>query len=55
MSAGGDLVAEESQGAVPTDPGEGEHPRGTLFLTLLFLIALVAMWGYIFVQMIRAA
>lgn len=35
--------------------GEGEPPKGTLFLLLLFLIAMVAMWGYIFVLMIQAA
>lgn len=34
---------------------EGEHPKGTLFLMLLFLIAMVAMWGYIYVMMLQAA
>ncbi len=48
-------MTQESSGPVPTDHGEGEHPRGALFLTLVFLIAMVAMWGYIFVQMLRAA
>jgi len=28
------------------------HPRGTLFLMLMFLILIVAMWGYIYLMML---
>lgn len=30
-----------------------EHPRGTLFLMLIFLMVLVALWGYVYFDMIR--
>jgi uncharacterized protein YqhQ len=30
-----------------------DHPRGTLFLMLIFLMILVALWGYVYLDMIR--
>ena len=47
----------------PADPNEvaaevvaeggEEHPRGTMLLMLLYLIMIVAMWGYIYVVMVQ--
>jgi hypothetical protein len=37
-------------------PGAGEpdeHPRGTLFLMLVFLMVLMALWGYVYFDMIQ--
>jgi hypothetical protein len=54
-------VSDETGGGAGGGPPEsaqhedGEHPKGTLFLMLLFLIAMVAMWGYIYVLMLQAA
>ena len=31
---------------------EEEHPRGTLFLMLLFLVMIVAMWGYLYLLLL---
>jgi hypothetical protein len=51
-----DEVGREAGAAPePDHVEEGEHPKGTLFLMLLFLIAMVAMWGYIYVLMMQAA
>jgi hypothetical protein len=36
------------------DEGAGgqEHPKGTLFLMLLFLIFIIAVWGYVYLTML---
>lgn len=49
------MTDEVGRVAEPAHEEEGEHPKGTLFLMLLFLIAMVAMWGYIYVMMLQAA
>jgi hypothetical protein len=35
-----------------TDHGEDVHPRGTLFLMLIFVVLIVAMWGYMYLMML---
>ena len=32
---------------------EEQHPRGTLFLMLVFLMAIVGMWSYIYLLMLE--
>jgi hypothetical protein len=54
-----EVVAETN----PADPNEvaaeavaeggEEHPRGTMLLMLLYLIVIIAMWGYIYVVMVQ--
>lgn len=48
---------EETRRAGPADEDGAEesedHPRGTLFLMLIFLMVLVALWGYVYFDMIR--
>lgn len=36
----------------PPEDGVDDHPRGTMLLTLLFLMLIVAMWGYIYMLML---
>jgi hypothetical protein len=34
---------------------ELEHPRGTLVLLLLYVLAIAGMWGYIYLLLLRNA
>ncbi len=36
-----------------SDSGSEPHPRGTLFLMLLFLISIAAMWAYMYLIMLE--
>lgn len=47
-------MSEEHSGQVAVGDETTEHPRGALVLALLFLVALVAMWGYVFTEMVRS-
>jgi hypothetical protein len=44
--------AATDDGPVTDDFNGEEHPRGTLFLMLLLLILISAMWGYVYLEMI---
>ena len=43
---------DEHTGDAPTD--DDRKPRGTLFIMILFLIMLVAMWSWVYFEMIAA-
>lgn len=47
---------EPDEGA-PTPSGRQEvpepHPRGTLFLMLVYLMGIVALWGYVYLEMLE--
>jgi hypothetical protein len=44
---------EERVDKPPEAEHDEPHPRGTMFLMMLFLIAIVAMWGYIYLMMLQ--
>lgn len=48
---------ENDTGEVPkardTDITGDEHPRGTLFLLLVYLIVVVAIWGTVYLTMLE--
>ena len=48
---------EDDTGEVPTARGAGitgdEHPRGTLFLLLVYLIVVIAIWGTVYLTMLE--
>lgn len=48
---------EDGFGEIPTARGTGitgdEHPRGTLFLLLVYLIVVIAIWGTVYLTMLE--
>jgi hypothetical protein len=40
---------------VPKDPAEPHvgHPRGTLLIMLIFLMLIIALWGYVYLLMLE--
>ncbi len=53
-----DPPAREGEPARPAADSQEEtreeaHPRGTLFLMLVFLIMIIAFWGYLYVVMLE--
>lgn len=49
-------MTDDQRTGLPTDESESgaeSHPRGTLFLMLLFLIAIAAMWSYMYLILLE--
>ena len=48
---------EDDTGEIPKARGTGitgdEHPRGTLFLLLVYLIVVIAIWGTVYLTMLE--
>jgi hypothetical protein len=43
----------DEHGTDPSADGPEEHPKGTLFLMLLFLLAIAGFWALAYAQLLR--
>ncbi len=45
-------MADDRPDVASADEGEPEHPRGTVFLMMMFLLLLIATWLYTYTTLV---